>query len=178
MNHIPADDSDTPAVCKTVASMIAAARRSNDFFESRRPLTGQQRPPQVTQMTQEEDDDIWEDSSVESSSASPPLKRNKPTPRKKVNPDIDNTSSASSTPQKSGDWMGRLGTQKSIPIRKSKRIQSKQKPPVSKTSVAVSPVNREPTMLKLQVGALVKNYVYPSFIIIKWLLRLALSNIN
>ena len=60
--------------------------------------------------------------------------------------------------------MGRLGTQKSIPIRKSKRIQNKQKPPASKTSVAVSPVNRKPTMLKLQVGALVKKNLRLSII--------------
>ena len=95
------------------------------------------------------------------------MKRNKPSPRKKKKPDSDTTSSATSaTPPKSGDWMGRLGTQKSIPVRKSRRIKNKHKPPASKTSVVVSPANRnhKPTMLKLQVGALVKKNLRLSII--------------
>jgi hypothetical protein len=163
MNQIPADDSDSPAVSRRVASMIAAARRSNEFFESRRPLAGQTRVPSVTQMTQEEQEEIYEDSSSDSSAPPPPVKRIKPsTSLKKKTPVVStstsSTNKAAPSPPKTGEWMGRLGTKKSTPVRKrrSKRVQNALERPGSKSSHQVSTAQRTPTMLKLQPGALVK----------------------
>lgn len=71
MDQIPPDKEDTKEVQDTFAKLSSRARRSNAFFESRRPLGTDSRTARVTQMTQEDDEIEEDDDSIKSQELAP-----------------------------------------------------------------------------------------------------------
>ena len=152
MNQVPPDKEDTPEVRGSFADLVAKVRRSNDFFNSRKPLGMRSEFAQVTQMTQE--DDIEEDDSSVTSQELAPM----PTDISKKNRDTtpSSTTTNSSVSQNISSSTSSSSSSRTVTRSVASRINSAKWHSKIGVKKKRKPPRRSKTAVKVQLGALVK----------------------